>query len=123
MKKKFLIKMAVCILGCAAVGYEHIYELNQMTAMRIKIPQIQQEITLVNEEIDRLNYEFQIMENPEKLLHLAKHAEFSDLHFPLKEEILVLSQENAIKEPTLLAKQEKSFKIQPFKLSVILGAH
>ena len=117
-----MMKIAVCILGCAAIGYEHIHQLNELTSMRIEIPQIQQEIAFMNEEIDRLNYEFQSIENPHHLLHLAKHAEYSDLQFPLYDDIVVLQAQPTSQE-IILAKQEKPFKIQTFKLSVILGAH
>ncbi len=123
MKRKWILKLAVCILGCTLVSYEHIYELNKMTAMRIQIPQIQQEIAYVNEEIDRLNFEFRIAENPVHLLSLAKNAEFSELHYPLQEEVVVLNLEPQISSTTLAQENTKPFVIHPFKLSVILGAH
>ena len=122
MKKKWIAKIAVCIIGCAAISYEHIHELNKLTAMRIQIPQIAQEIALVNEEIDRLDFEFQSIENPVHLLYLAKNAEYSDLKYPLQEDILVVNTA----QPTVLAKIESKpnvFEMHPFKLSVILGAH
>lgn len=122
MKKKLLVKIAVCILGCSLVSYEHIHGLNELTSMRIEIPQIQQEIAKVTEEIDQLQFECLSMENPQNLLYLAKSAEFSDLQYPLQEEVLVLQKEKmplvALKEPI-----QEPFKIHPFKLSVILGAH
>jgi mannitol/fructose-specific phosphotransferase system IIA component len=31
MRKKLLAKMAVCLFGLAAIGYEHLAELNQLT--------------------------------------------------------------------------------------------
>lgn len=122
MKKKFLAKVAICFFSFAAVGYEHIHEINKMTSVRIQIPKIQQEIHVINEEIDQLNYEFQEFENPQRLLHLAKQAEYSDLHFPYQQDILVMQHE--IEQQTnILVKHEAPFKINTFKLSVILGAH
>ena len=115
--------MAVCLFGLAAIGYEHLAELNQLTTMRIEIPQIQQEISMINEEIDRLNYEFKLIENPRHLLHIAKYAEFADLKFPLEDEVLILQKEIPSKQEIVLAKQSLTFKINPFRLSVILGAH
>ena len=122
MKKKLLVKIAVCILGCSLVSYEHIHGLNELTAMRIEIPQIQQEIAKVSEEIDQLQFECLSMENPQHLLYLAKSADFSDLQYPLQEEVIVLQKEKTL---TLAAQpvKEEPFKIHPFKLSVILGAH
>lgn len=122
MKKKWIAKVAICILGCAAISYEHIHELNKLTAMRIQIPQIVQEIAVVNEEIDRLDFEFQSIENPVHLLYLAKNAEYSDLKYPLEEDILVVNTA----QPMVLAQtrtQPNIFEMHSFKLSVILGAH
>ena len=123
MKRKWILKLAVCILGCTAVSYEHIHELNKLTAMRIQIPQIQQEIAYVNEEIDRLNFEFRSVENPVHLLSLAKNAEFSELRYPLQEEVVVLAADKQEVMISLAQNHEKPFVIHPFKLSVILGAH
>ncbi len=121
MKKKWMIKLVVCVIAVATVSYEHLYEINQLTAKRMMIPSLEQEIALMNEEIDEVNFAFQTVENPIKLLKIAKNPDYSGLKFPLEEDLVILtSTDQSILESPV---ETQDFHIHVFKLSVILGAH
>lgn len=124
MKRKWLLKLTVCIAACAYAGYGQIEEQNQVTAMRMQIPRLQQEITAIEEEIERLRFDLDTFENPSNLMMMAKHSEFSHLRFPYHEDVLVLQadvEEKKVDHHMVAVKE--SFAIHPFKLSVMLGAH
>jgi hypothetical protein len=121
MKKKRLLKIAVAILCCSIVSYEHIHGVNELTAMRIEIPQIERDIAMLSEEIEQLAYECQLAENPQHLLYLAKNPEFSDLQYPTQDDVIILAKE---KLPVLIEPLPETLPIHihPVQLSVIFGA-
>jgi len=125
MKRKWLIKIVVCMTATAYAGFGLIQEQNKVTALRMEIPKLEQEIGSLEEETQRLKFELEIFENPSNLLCLAKHAEFSHLQFPYHEDVVVLNTEQ-VEKPSVqmeMVAVEPEFMIHPFKLSVMLGAH
>jgi hypothetical protein len=125
MKRKWLIKIVVCMTATAYAGFGLIEEQNKVTALRMEIPKLEQEIGSLEEEAQRLKFELEIFENPSNLLCLAKHAEFSHLQFPYHEDVLVLNAKETGNPPvqTDMVAVKPDFIIHPFKLSVMLGAH
>lgn len=79
----FLLRIGVCVASLAVCVFMLIQKENQITALRLSIPQLSSEVKLLAEENTRLEFEKQQFERPEHLLKLAQLPEFSHFHYPL----------------------------------------
>jgi len=70
---------------------------NELTHLKIRLPQLEKEIKLISEENCRLQYEIDRIGSPTRLIELAHHPEFSNLKHPLMKEVLNLPEGIALK--------------------------
>jgi len=76
--------------------YSYLEAQNDLTQLRIKLPALVKVVQAIEEENVRLQYEIDSFENPQNLMHLALHSQYSHLHHPTVNEILILPRGVAI---------------------------
>src|SRR3990167_5780577 len=99
MGKTILTRMIICIGAFSIFMYSYIDCQNELTRMRLKIPQVAQEIRNLKEENTRLKYEIDLFESPHNLMRLASSSEYSHLKHSMRKEILTVSQGIALQVP------------------------
>lgn len=116
---KTLLPIAVCIVGFSLFLYSYLEEQNSLTKLRFAIPEISKEIKALKEENTRMRYEIDQFENPEHLIELARHSEFSHLRHPLVKEIATMQEGIALTLP--VQESAKSSSMKP-KVTLAVGA-
>jgi hypothetical protein len=93
-----MIQLGVCvgIFGCCLFSY--LEKQNDLTHVKIRLPELEREIASVREEIRRMRYEIDQYENPAHLIELSHRPEFSHLKHPLLKEILTVPEAIALNE-------------------------
>jgi cell division protein FtsL len=89
-----VVRIFVClvIIGCAL--YSYIYQHNQLTELRMRVPKLAQVRKKLEEENQRLQFEIEKFENPLHLMELARKPEFSHLKQPLLPDIIIINRES-----------------------------
>lgn len=85
-----VLRLLLCIILAGLTLYKYIDKLNELTALRLSIPQITLELQEIEERNIELNYQLRQFIDPAHLLKLARQPEYSHLRYPTNEEILVL---------------------------------
>lgn len=73
------------LLGIALTSWmvsSYMIKQNEVTTARVEIPKLFSEIKTLKEELRGMQYAADAIENPDRLLELAKQGEFSHLKFP-----------------------------------------
>ena len=82
--------ICVAVFGCCLFSY--LDKQNQVTKMKMQLPELEKKIALVREETRRLRYEIDQFENPSHLIELSHRPEFGHLKHPLLREILTVPE-------------------------------
>lgn len=90
MKKGLVIKIVTCVLVMGLCLYSHIEKENELTKLRIELPELAKKVQMIQEESTRFRYEIEQFENPQNLMRLARGGEFSHLKYPRSKEILLV---------------------------------
>jgi len=90
--RDFLIRIGMCIFIFGFCLYSYIHRQNELTSLRIKIPEMEKRIRVILEESRQLEYQVDQFENPAHLMELARHPEFSHLQHPLLKDILLVPE-------------------------------
>lgn len=90
MRKFLIIKVLICALSFGGVLYAYLEQQNDLTKLKIGLPELSKEVRVLEEENTRLRYEIEQFENPKHLMELAKRPEFSHLKHPIINEVLVM---------------------------------
>lgn len=99
MKLSFLIRSILCVGILSFFLYLYLDKQNELTTMRIRIPEVAKRLKMLHEENVRLKYEIDQFENPGHLMQLARKNEYRHLKHPLVEEIVVLQEGKMIPDP------------------------
>ena len=110
------MRFLFCLLLSSTLLYLHIDRQNDLTQLRMRIPQLAREVRTLQEENTRLLYELDRFEHPTHLMHLAAGSEFAHLRHPLVETIVTLPQGLALTAPVT---REKRFSRA---LPLVIGA-
>jgi|SRR3989344_2790945 len=94
--KILLIQVGICLGVFGVCLYSYLERQNELTKMKIYLPQVEQEIAAMREENQRLTYQIEQFENPAYLIDIAHRPEFSHLKHPLLKEILTVPQAYAV---------------------------
>lgn len=90
--KPFLFQAAF-ILGVGAFSLFSYLELqNQVTHLKIRLPELEKEVHLIQEDNRRLSYEIDQFQSPSHLIELAHRPEMGHLRHPLLQEILTVPE-------------------------------
>lgn len=87
-----LLRLGICLSVFGLCLYSYLNVQNQLTHLKIRLPEVEKEIKLMREENRRFSYEIDQFENPAHLIELAHRPEFSHLKHPLLKEILTVPE-------------------------------
>ncbi len=90
--KGLLVRLGICLGVFGLCLYSYLDTQNELTHLKIQIPEAEKEIRLIREESRRLAFEVDRFENPPHLVELAHHPEYSHLRHPLLREILTVPE-------------------------------
>lgn len=119
--KTGLIYFFVVIFSVGFIWYSSIDQQNQVTQLRMKIPELTKQLKRIEQENIRLQYEIDMFESPENLLRLARLPQYQHLHYPVSHEIVALKTENPL--PYYVENSESSVKKPKSKLTFASGAN
>lgn len=87
-----LIRLLLCIFLFGGTLFLYLDHSNTLTELRLKIPDLWEELREIEEQSARLAYEVGQLESPARLMELARLPEYGHLIHPLLEEVLLLPQ-------------------------------
>jgi len=90
--RNLLLRLGFCLALFGLCLYSYLEMQNKLTQLKIKLPEVDQEIRLVREENRRLFYEIDQFQSPSHLIELAHRPEYSHLKHPLLKEILTVPE-------------------------------
>lgn len=90
--KGLLVRLGICLGVFGLCLYSYLNTQNELTHLKIQLPEVEKEIRLIREESRRLAFEVDRFENPAHLIELAHHPEYSHLRHPLLREILTVPE-------------------------------
>ncbi|MES2273471.1 MAG: hypothetical protein V4487_04715 [Chlamydiota bacterium] len=96
--KWLFARLGVCLSLFGLCLYSYLDTQNQLTQLKIELPEVEKEIRLIREESRRLSFEIDRFENPTHLIEMAHRPEFSHLRHPLLREILTVPEAFASNE-------------------------
>ena len=97
MPRGLLLRLGFCLSVLSLCLYSYLNRQNELTHLKIRLPQLEKEIRLVSEENCRLQYEIDRIESPSRLIELAHRPEFSNLKHPMMKEVLTMREGIALK--------------------------
>src|SRR5262245_8536307 len=86
------IRILICIFATGLTLYAYVDKQNDLTELRLVIPQLAKEVKNIQEENISLQYEIDRFESPIHLLELSRKPEFSHLKFPFVNDITILPE-------------------------------
>lgn len=92
MAKNLLTKIGCLLLASGVCLYSYFNQQNELTQMKIRLPELEKKVRSVREEAGRLRYEVDRFENPTHLIEIAHSPEYSHLKHPLLKEIFTVSE-------------------------------
>lgn len=119
MKKFLILKVLICALSFGGVLYAYLEQQNDLTKLKIGLPELSKEIRILEEENTHLRYEIEQFENPKHLMELAKRPEFSHLKHPIVNEVLVMSPGPEIE---FVEEVEENNHFAPLLPRILMGA-
>lgn len=97
MPRGLLLRLGFCLGVLSLCFYSYLNRQNELTHLKIRLPQLERDIKLLSDENCRLQYEIERIENPTRLIELAHRPEFGNLKHPLMKEVLTLPEGVALK--------------------------
>lgn len=94
------VRVLFCIFSAGLTLYFYIDKQNDLTELRLAIPVLAKEVKGIQEENIRLKYEIERFESPIHLIELLRKPEFSHLHYPYVQDILILPEALPLEDST-----------------------
>lgn len=82
------IKIFLCFLAIGLSLYQLVEDQNQLAALRVALPALEQEVRLLQADILSMQNLLQSAEAPAKLLKWSKEPEYAHLIFPYESQII-----------------------------------
>jgi hypothetical protein len=82
-----ILRILVCVMIFSICTYSYIDRNNQITSLRFKLPELSDQIVVLQEKNASLRYEIERSESPLRLMELARQPEYSHLHHPRIDEV------------------------------------
>lgn len=96
MQRGLPLQLAVCLSVLSFCLYSYQSKQNELTHLKIRLPQLEKEIGAICEEAQRLQFEIERGEGPSRLIQLAHQPEFRHLKHPLLKEVLTVREGIAV---------------------------
>ena len=90
--RQFITQVGICFFVFGFCLYSYVDAQNNLTKIKMQLPQKEREIQEVREEMRRLSYQVDQFESPNHLIELAHRPEFSHLRHPALREILTVPE-------------------------------
>ena len=87
-----IYRLFVCLLIFITFLYLYVLKQNDVTRLRLSIPQLESEVDAIEEKNDLLFFNLQRQQEPAQLLQWLELPEFSHLKFPLKKDGIVIKE-------------------------------
>ena len=84
-----ILRVLVCVMIFSVCVYSYIDRNNHITELRFQLPDLADQITVLQEQCATLSYEIERSESPLRLMELARQPEFSHLRHPRDDEVEV----------------------------------
>lgn len=94
----FVFRLFICILAAGITLFAYIEKQNELTELRLAIPQLAKEVKNLQEENIRLTYEIEHFESPIHLMELMRKPEFSHLKYPLLPDVVFLHEGTPLRD-------------------------
>lgn len=91
MNRFVLIRISICILFAGALLYLYLDRQNEITSLRLRLPHLERSVHEVNQEITRLRFEVDRMQDPAELLELSRQPQYRHLRHPRADDIIEIS--------------------------------
>jgi len=85
-----LLRLLLCITLFSLCLYSYLHHHNKLIELRVKLPELADELVSAEERNEALRYELDQLESPLRLMQHLKEPEFSGLRYPTQEEVLVV---------------------------------
>lgn len=92
MQRGLLLRLAFCLGVFSLCLFSYQSKQNDLTQLKIRLPQLEREICTIREETQRLQYEIDKVESPSRLIEIAHQPQFQHLKHPLMKEILTVPE-------------------------------
>lgn len=86
--RSLLSKSGFCLTVFAFCLYSYLNVQNEVTQLKVRLPEVEKEIQLIQEENRRLCYQIEQFEDPARLMELVRNPEYAHLKHPLVKEVL-----------------------------------
>lgn len=90
--RSLLFRLGICLGVFGLCLYSYLDAQNQVTHLKIRLPEVEKEMKLIQEENRRLAYQIDQFESPAHLIELAHYPEYAHLKHPLIKEILTVPE-------------------------------
>jgi len=90
VNKGLLVRLLICIFALGGFLYTYIDKQNDLTELKMEIPELTQVLRILEEENGQLSLEIERLENPSRLIELLRQKEYSHLRYPCVNEVVVL---------------------------------
>ena len=87
-----LLRLGICLSVFGSCLYSYLETQNELTHLKIRLPDVEKEVKLIQEENRRLAYQIDQFENPAHLIEMAHYPEYAHLKHPLLKEILTVPE-------------------------------
>jgi len=84
------IRILICIVAVGYTLFAYIDKHNELTELRIQIPQFEKEVKGIKLENKRLQYKIDQFESPIHLMEMSRKPEFSHLKNPYLKDVIIL---------------------------------
>ena len=91
-----LIRLGFCLCLLTFCLYSYQNKQNELTHLKMVLPELSSEVQAIREENRLLQYEIEKRYSPIRLIELAHHPEFGHLKHPLMKEILTVEQSDSL---------------------------
>lgn len=105
-----LFRIFLCLGTLCLFAFLSIRKENEITALRLTIPQLSKEVKVLAEENTRLLFEKERFESPENLLKIAATPTFSLLHYPVATNVSIFPKGFLLAKNT--ARDNNSFELR-----------
>ena len=90
MNRGLLFRFLICIFALGGFLYTYIDKQNDLTELKMEIPELTKQLKSLEEANDQLCLEIERLENPSRLIELLREKEYSHLRYPYVNEVVVL---------------------------------
>ncbi|MCB1106793.1 MAG: hypothetical protein KDK76_01695 [Chlamydiia bacterium] len=90
MNLGLLVRLLICVFALGGFLYTYIDKQNDLTELKMEVPELMRTLHILEEENSQLSLEIESLENPSRLIALLREKEYSHLHYPYVNEVMVL---------------------------------